>query len=734
MQALQRSAHRLSRRGFLSASLAVGGGLLLDASFTLPADAQGGQVMPPLQVGAYVKIAPDGAVTITAKNTECGQGIKTMLPMLIAEELDVAWEDVRVVQADLNTDLYFAQRAGGSTATPMNWLPMRQVGAAGRAMLITAAAGTWLVPEAECTTAASQVRHMPTGRVLTYGQLAEKAATVAAPRPETMRLKDPSTFRIIGKPIRNVDSAAVVTGQPIFGIDVEVPGMKYAVFHKCPVFAGACKSANLDEIKRLPGVRDAFILEGGKDFGSLVSGVAIIGDSWWQANRARRFLKVEWDEGATGAMSSEGFARQTTALAAGAPQHSLRKDGDANAALAGAARLVEATYSYPFIAHAPLEPQNTTAAWKDGKVEIWAPTQNPEPGRQRVAQTLGVALGDITVHLMRCGGGFGRRLSNDYMVEAAAVARRAGMPVKLLWTREDDMQHDFYRPGGAHVLKAGLDTSGKLVAWKNHFISYGANGQFAAAADLGVNEFPARLISNFDVGYSLIPFGMPTGPLRAPRSNALAFAFQSFIDEVATTSRQDPLAFQLSILGDPKLYGEVGRGGFDTGRMRGVLTAVAQRAGWGQRRLPARTGMGIAQWFSHQGYFAAVVEVSVDDDGKVTPLKVWAVGDVGSQIINPSGAVHQVQGAVLDGLAQALGQAITFENGRTKQTNFGNFPLMRMADAPPVDVHFLITDNPPTGLGEPALPPIPPALCNAVFAATGKRIRSLPIDPAILKG
>ena len=731
---------RLSRRAFLATGAAVGGGLFLDAKVAMPAEA----AAVAQTLNAYVTIAPNGIVTIVAKNPECGQGMKTMLPMLIAEELDVDWKDVRVIQADSNHELYGRQAAGGSEATPTSYDPMRRVGAAGRAMLVAAAADTWGVPIGECVTSAGMVRHGPTNRTLSYGQLAATAAGRAAPALESVTLKDPKNFRIIGRRTSNVDGVAVTTGQPLFGIDIAVPGMKYAVFQKCPVFGGVCMDANLDAIKALPGVRDAFMIDGGKDLVGLLSGIAIVADSWWQANRARRTLKVQWDEGASASMSSENFAGQAQALAAAPPQHSLRKDGDADAALAGAAKVVEAAYSYPFVAHASLEPQNCTAAWTGSKVEIWAPTQNPEPGRQLVARTLGIQPSDVTVHMIRSGGGFGRRLLNDYMVEAAAVARQAGMPVKLLWTREDDMQHDFYRPGGLHALKAGLDASGRLVAWKNHFVSYGVNGKFAPAAEMGATEFPARLVSDYDVGYSLLPCGMPTGSLRAPRSNAIAFVMQSFLDELAHSGGQDPLSFQLSVLGEPRLYGEPGGpselvagrlppAGFDTGRMRAVLEKVAERAGWGQRQLPPRTGMGIAHWFSHRGYFAEVVEAKVDENGRVSPLKVWVVGDVGSQIINPSGAENQVQGAVLDGLAQAMGQKITFAQGRPQQKNFNDFPLMRMRDAPPVDVFFLLTDNPPTGLGEPALPPAPPALCNAIFAATGKRVRSLPIDPAQLK-
>lgn len=743
-------AEQLSRRNFLRITAAIGGGMMLDAAFAVPVSAQVPKASqnpvpvpapvtvrtpppPPLLVSAYVTIARDGIVSIMAKNPEIGQGIKTMLPMLIAEELDVDWKDVRVLQADLNAELYMRQIAGGSTATPTNWLPMRQVGAAGRAMLIAAAARNWDVPVDQCDTLPGQVRHRPTGRLIAYGDLADRAATLPAPDLEKVKLKDSRDFRIIGQPIRNVDSAAVTTGQPLFGIDVDLPGMKYAIFHKSPVFGGACTGANLDEIRRLPGVRDAFIVEGDRDPSGLVSGVAIVADSWWQANRARKSLKATWDDGPIAQMSTTGFEAQTRQFAARSPEKAIRRDGDVDAALANATQVVEATYSYPFIAHAPLEPQNTTAVWKDGEVEIWSPTQNPEPGRQLVAKTLGVKAQDVTVHLTRCGGGFGRRLLNDYMVEAAAIAKRVAMPVKLLWTREDDMQHDFYRPGGSHVLKAGLDKSGKLIAWKNHFITYGADGRPGVCADIGVNEFPARLVANFEVGHSLIPFGMPTGSLRAPRSNALAYAFQAFLDEVATSSGQDPLAFHLSMLGKPRVVGEGDRGRYDVGRARAVLTTVAKRAKWGKRKLPPRTGLGIAHWYSHQGYFAAVVEARVEDSGKVVPVKVWTVGDVGAHIINPSGADHQVRGAILDGLAQTLGQAITFEAGKTKQRNFGDFPLMRMRDAPPIDVFFLKTDNPVTGLGEPALPPIPPALCNAIFAAVGKRVRDLPIKAADLK-
>lgn len=729
-------APRLSRRLFLRAGVAAGGGLYLSAR--LPGAARAAVAGAPAVTGpalnAYVRIAPDGLVTIMAKNPECGQGVKTMLPMLIAEELDADWKDVRIVQAMNDPVAYGVQRAGGSTATPLNWVPLRRVGAAGRTMLVEAAAQTWGVPAAECTTTPGVVHHAASKRQMTYGQLAAKAAAVPPPKLETVALKDPKTYRIIGKPVPNIDGPAVVTGKPLFGIDTVVPGMKYAAYQRCPVFYGACMEANLDEIKALPGVTDAFMLEGGRELGGLCSGVAIIADTWWHANQARRALKVRWDEGPMADHSTAGYAAQAKVLAAKAPEFNVRKDGDADAAMARATKVIEAEYSYPFVSHQPLEPQNCTARWLDGKLEIWAPTQNAEAGRQLVARTLGVAPDAIAIHMVRCGGGFGRRLANDYMVEAAAIARQAKVPVKLVWSREDDMRHDNYRPGGFHRLRAGLDSSGRIIAWKDHFISFGMDGKFNSAAEIDPTEFPARFIPDFTLDASLIASEVPTGSMRAPRSNALAFVFQAFTDELAHAAGQDPLAFQLALLGEPRVFGEKNtRYAYDSGRMAAVLKLVAERSGWGQRKTPPRTGLGIAHFYSHLGYFAEVVQVSVAANGQVKVDQVWVVGDAGSHIINPSGAENQVHGAVLDGLAQALGQAITFDKGRTQQSNFGDYPLMRMAAAPPVDVHFMLSDNPPSGLGEPALPPVVPALCNAIFAATGKRVRSLPIDTAALK-
>ncbi|MGD8278737.1 MAG: molybdopterin-dependent oxidoreductase [Gemmatimonadota bacterium] len=715
------------RRQFLRVSAIAGGGLLIGTHLDWLGTGEAAAETADAAINAWIRITPDNVVTIMAQNPEIGQGVKTMLPMLIADELDVDWKDVRVEQASLDTDSFRRQSAGGSTATPTHFEPMRRAGAAGRAMIVAAAAGTWGVPVAECTTAAGVVRHAGSNRSATYGELAAKAATMPAPDMDAVPLKQPKDYRIIGTRIPGVDNHAIVTGKPLFGIDTELPDMVHAVYVKCPVFGGKVLDANLDDVKAEPGVKDAFVIEGTDRLSGLLPGVAIIGDTWWAAQSARRTLRVRWDEGATAEQSSAAIAARAAELAGQPPQRSLRRDGDPDGALAGAAKTVEASYSYPFIAHAPMEPQNCTAQFRAGKLEIWVPSQTPESGRRLVAGTLGIGEDDITIHLTRMGGGFGRRLNNDYMVEAAAIARRlAGPPVKMLWSREDDMQHDFYRPAGFHNFTGGLDAGGRVVAWKNHFVSFGDGERFASSAGLGSTEFPQRFVPNYALDASMMPLGVPTGALRAPTSNGVAFAVQSFIDELAEAAGTDPVQFRLDLLGSAS--GEAGRG-LVAERMRGVLEVVAERSGWARRgSLPRGTGMGVAFHFSHRGYFAEVVQASVSTDGAVTVDKVWVVGDVGSQIVNPGNAENQVQGAVLDGIAEALAQEITFEGGRTTQSNFNNFALLRMAQAAPVDVHFHITDYPPTGLGEPALPPVIPALCSAIRAVTGKRIRSLPIS------
>jgi isoquinoline 1-oxidoreductase beta subunit len=714
---------RVSRREFVQVALVGGGGLLLGTRIgrTRPLTPSSAAEFVP---NPFIRIAPDGAVTLIAQNPEIGQGVKTMLPMIIADELDVDWKDVRVEQAGLDTGKFQQQSAGGSTATPNHWTRMRRVGAAGRAMLVSAAAQTWQVPESECTTAGGAVLHRKTNRTLKYGALLEKVATLPAPALESVPLKDPKDFRIIGQRIRGVDNHAIVTGTPLYGIDVKVPGMRYAVFEKCPVFAGTVQTANLDEVRSQPGVRQAFVVEPGPGnaLNGLLGGVAIVADTWWAAKRARDQLRVTWNEGTTAGQSSTGFAQRAAELSRSAPQRNLKQDGDPDGALAGAAKRIDAEYFYPFLAHASLEPMNCTASYQDGKLEIWAPTQAPANGRGLVSRTLNIPETDITIHLTRSGGGFGRRLNNDYMVEAAAIAKQAGVPVKLVWTREDDIRHDFYRPAGFHFLTGGVDGAGKPVAWRNHFVSFGEGERFAQAAGLGPTEFPQRFIPNYRLDASVMPLGVPTGFLRAPTSNGVAFVVQSFLDELAHAAGRDPIEFRLDLLAAAP-EGE----GVNPARMRAVLELVRDKSGWASRKRERGKGMGAAFHYSHRGHFAEVVQVSVSRQGALTIEKVWVAGDIGSHVINPSNAENQVQGSVLDGIAEALGQEITIEKGRAVQSNFHDFPLLRLTQAVPVEVHWSRPDFPPTGLGEPALPPVIPALCNAIYEATGKRIRSLPL-------
>ena len=739
-----------SRRMFLKATAIAGGGLLLHsvieplARVGMAEAATGAVGEGAAALNAYIRIAPDGIVTIMSKNPEIGQGIKTMLPMVIAEELDVDWRNVRIEQAPLDTAKFGQQFAGGSRATPLNYDPLRRVGAAARQMLVAAAAQSWNVEPSECSTEAGVVVHARSGRSLGYGALAAKAADMPVPDPAAIALKDPKSFKIIGKRLPGIDNPQIVTGRPLFGIDVTVPGMLHAVFHKCPVFGGKLTSANVERLKALPGVHDAFVVRASEanrsdDPQGISDGVAIVAKSWWAASRARERLEVTWDEGATAAQSSEAFARRAGEIAEGAPTSYLRRDGDVASTLGGAAHVLEAAYSYPFLSHIDLEPQNCTAHYQDSKVVLWAPTQLPGPGAKLVAATFGIGESDVTVNMTRIGGGFGRRLRNDFMAEAAWISKQVGAPVKLVWNRQDDMQHGFYRPAGFHFLKGGLDNDGRLVALRDHFVTFGRGGKLADSAAMDANEFPALLVANVEYGQSLMELGVPTGPLRAPRSNALGFVFQSFVDELAHRAGADPVKFRLDLLGEPRVL--VNSSGqpdplrdFNTGRMRDVLLRVAELSGWSLRdTLPARTGKGVAFYFSHFGYFAEVVQATVATSGDIKLDHVWVVGDVGSQIINPSGAENQAQGAALDGLGAALGQAITIDRGRVVQANFDTVKPLRMNQAPPVEVHFLTTDHPPTGLGEPALPPVVPALCNAVFAATGKRIRRLPIDTDALK-
>ncbi len=731
---------QVSRRTLLKAGALAGGGLMLTATIPGVARAATGSAKPGT-LNAFITIEPNGAITIVGKNPEIGQGIKTMLPMLIAEELDADWDKVAIVQGDSDVKKYGPQLAGGSFATPMNWMPMRQVGAAARAMLVEAASRRWGVPAASLTTSKSMVTNPATGKTLTYGELATEAASSAVPDTKTVALKDAKDFVIIGRKIGGIDSPKIVQGEPIFGLDTQLPGMVYAAYERSPVFGAKFVSADVEAAKAEPGIIDAIAIAGSGGPEQLVDGVAVISHNWWLANKARKKLNIKWDNGEWASHSTAGYDAQARKLmASGKPAESLNSKGDTATAFANAAKVVDAEYHYPFLAHVPMEPMNCTALYKkDGSIELWAPTQTPQGGQQTVAKMLGIPQDKVTVHITRSGGAFGRRLINDFMHQAAAIAQKMpGTPVQLIWSREDDVHFDHYRPAGWHRLRAALDGDNKLVAIEDHFVTFdlpGAGGYNPAA--MAKDEFPANFVPNVSYGQSKLKTAVPMGALRAPTSNALSFTFQSFLDEVAHEAGTDLPTLLLGLTegakADPAQAGFFGKQpGFDPARMDAVIRKAMEMSNWGNAKLPDGHALGFGYYYSHLGHFAEVAEASVTPKGQVLVHNMWIAGDVGSTIINPFGALNQVQGAVIDGLGQALALAIEVKDGKVVNSNFYNYQIPRMPMVPQVHVEWVKSDNAPTGLGEPALPPSIPALTNAVFAATGKRIRTLPIDPKLL--
>ncbi len=711
----------MDRRSFIRVSALAGGGLIVGTylRFGNSALAETTPATPAnFAPNAFITIAPSGAVTLIAPNSEMGQGAKTALPMIIAEELDVAWEQVTITQGDLNP-AYGRQFAVGSGSTPGNYLPLRRAGATARAMLIAAAAQTWSVPASECTTEKSVVLHAASNRRATYGELATKASTVTPPSDAS--LKDPKDFKLIGTRVPGVDNAKIVSGQPLFGLDVKLPGMVYATYTKCPVFGGKYLSANLAEVKAKPGVRDAFAID---DIKGLPSGVAVVADSTWAAFSATKALRVQWDEGTGVSQDSEMMAKQAEALAKAAKP----------AELAPGVKAIEATYHYPFLAHATLEPQNCTALFKGGVMEMWTPTQIPASGHNLVTNGLGITAPNVVVHVTRLGGGFGRRGSNEFSIEVAAIAKKLeGMPVKLTWTREHDFAHDNYRSNGWHYFSAGLDESGKVVALHDAFVK-----MQGGPGDMTAGGFPFNAIPGSRVQADKLPAGVPTGYWRAPGDNGNTWATQCFVDELAHAAGRDPLVFTLDLLAGISAPansggGRGGRGGgFDPAKMTAVLKLAAEKAGWSQKH-PRGEGQGFAVTHTNNAYVAIVADVKVSPDGELAIKKLTAVVDAGT-IINLSSAESQVQGAILDGISAAWFQRITIKRGAAAETNFDQYPMLRMNQSPPlVDVQFIKSIAPPTGLGEPGLPPAAPAVCNAIFAATGKRLRTLPFSGESLK-
>ena len=707
---------KLDRRQFLKLTGLVGGGLMLSFAPRALGNAAA------LQPNGYIKIDAAG-ILLYAKNPEIGQGVKTSLPMIVAEELDAAWDDVEVVQSSIDQGVYGAQFAGGSMSIPMNWESLRRAGATARAMLLEAAAKRWGVAQASLSTRDSHVIHAASGRKLKYTELAGEAAAATVPDPRSLTLKEPDQFRLLGKRITGVDNDALVRGEALFGIDQSLPGMKYAVYQKCPAIGGKVASANLDAIKAMPGVHDAFVLEGNGNAMELLPGVAIVADNTWSAIQAKRALKVEWDESDASKDSWRGAKAEADRLRnESGPQ--VVNTGDVDSALSSGAKRASGFYSYHFVSHATLEPQNCTAWFKDGALELWAPTQTPGQGIGSAAKVVGILPAKVTLHQLRCGGGFGRRLYNDFTCEAAAIAKRAGVPIKLQWTREDDMAYDLYRAGGFHQMDGSVDDNGKITGWRDRFITFTNDGRRpVSGGGLGPGVFPAGLVDNVRVEQTALPWKNRCAAWRAPGSNVFAFVVQSFLDELAHTAGRDPLEVLLEVFGEPR---QMGRRGMHTGRAAGVVKLAAKEAGWG-RELPDGHGMGVAFYYSHAGHIAEVAEVGVNDQKQVNVHKVTVAADVGP-IVNLSGAENQMQGSVVDGLSTMTGLSMTFENGRVRQSNFDRYPMLRMPSTPEVGVHFVDSDYPPTGLGEPALPPLAPAVCNAIFAASGHRIRTLPIS------
>jgi isoquinoline 1-oxidoreductase beta subunit len=721
----------LTRRDFLQVSTAAGGALVIGLGFgsRSPAQAPPGTTAPAatLAYAAFIQLSPDGAIRIYSARPDVGQGIKTSSAMTVAEEMDADWSRVTVEQSPVDNTIYGPQGVGGSRSTPSSWDPLRKLGASARALMVTAAAQQWTCSENECTTASSVVTHTPTGRKLGYGELAASAAALPAPDQRLLKLKSRADYRLVGNRVPGVDNAKIVRGQPLYGMDVRLPGMVYASLQRAPVFRAAVKSANLEDIKRLPGVRDAFVLESAGSSGAEgITGVAIVAESTWEAFNARKQLQVDWDTSAASTDSWTKSADTARELTRGRGPQVLKESGNVDAVFNSGARVIEAFYTYPHVAHAPMEPQNTTAWYRDGKIEMWAPVQQVDAARPSIAQLLGIPLANVTVHLPRIGGGFGRRLMWDYMTEAALIARRVNGPVKVVWTREDDLQYDYFRVGGFHGMKAALDADGKLVAWQDHFITFTADRRgTVSGGNLDAAEFPAPVVANVHLSQSMLPLAARCGPWRAPRSNGIAYPMQGFLHECSVAAGRDHVEFLLELFGEPRLLTANNPASLNTGRAAAVIRLAAEQSGWG-RKLPSGRGLGMAFYYSHQGHFAEVAEVSVDKHRKLTVHQVTVAADIGL-VVNPLGAEQQAEGSVMDGLSVVLGQRISFEGGVTQQHNFGDYPMMRIGPAPKVVVHFAVNDYPPTGIGEPALPPVAPAICNAIFAAIGERVRTLPL-------
>ncbi len=699
----------VSRRTFLRVGTVAGAGLALGVWLPTAShpDAEGEKTGDDFVPNAWVRIDHQGNVTITVAKSEMGQGVRTALPMIVADELDADWSKVHVEQA-VADEKYGNMTTGGSASIRTSWERLRKAGAAARLMLLTAAANRWKVPLSECRTEDGKVLDDTSHKVLDYGALVDDAAKL--PVPADPPLKDPSQFRIIGKRVPRTDTPFKIDGSAVFGIDVRVPGMLHAAIARCPVFGGTLESFDATKTKSMPGVKNVFAIS---------RGVAVVAATTWEAFQGRDALSVKWNYGPAADVSSETILSSLNDLSKH-PGAAVEKDGDP-AIIATSARKLEAVYQAPFLAHATMEPMNCTAQVAGDRCEVWAPTQNPQAILREAKRITGFAEEHITVHTTFLGGGFGRRLETDFAVEALEVSKQLHLPVQVTWTREDDMQHDFYRPVSLHHLTGALDDQGNLVGLTHRVVAPSISdsrspGSVKNGMDRGAVEGADKMvyeIPNLLIDYVMARTPVPLGPWRSVFPSQTVFALESFIDELAAMGKVDPFEFRRRMMkGSPK--------------MLHVLELAADKAGWG-KPLPQGHFQGIA--FSPPAFYvtpvAEVAEVSVDK-GEIKVHRIVAAIDCGIAV-NPSGVEAQVEGGVVYGLAAALKEQITIKGGRVVEGNFDDYPLLTIDEMPVVEVHIVPSTDPPTGTGEPGLPAAAPAVANAVFAATGKRLRTMPL-------
>jgi CO/xanthine dehydrogenase Mo-binding subunit len=667
-------------------------------------------------VDAFLQITPDGEALVWVSRSEMGQGVRTALPMILAEELEMPWERVHIRQADAAADGRFgSQLTGGSLSVRRLYQLLRRSGAVARDMLRTAAAEEWGVPVQECVARDGGVTHEPTGRRLAYRDLLESAATVPVPDPETVSLKSPEEFRIIGTSIPRVDGSDIVRGAAVFGLDKRVPGMLYAAVARCPVYGGALGRMDSAAAERVAGVVQVVETEGRAEGMYLAPGVAVIATDSWAALKGVQALDIEWDAGSNRDESSEGLRRRL--LSRSEQGGTVVMDtGDAAGALDRSSSRIRATYELPFLAHAPMEPMNCVADVRGASCEIWSPTQNPQAVQLIVAEYLGIAEDAVSVHVTLLGGGFGRRLYPDAELEAAMIARQVAAPVKVLWTREDDVRHDRYRPASLHILEGGLDVDRRPSAWSWHILNTHTD-RFLP------EDFPAGAIPNYHVEYSHVPWILPRGAWRATTNSQNPFVVQSFLDELAVEGGHDPVQLRLDLLGsvEPRA---LGGSGYDRDRLVHVLEVTAEMAAWGSA-LPGNQGRGVAFFSGYDSYVALVARVESSGE-YIRVREITCAIDCG-QVINPDMVAAQVEGAVAFALSAGMYQRITVEGGRVQQSNFHDFPVLTLREMPQVRTHIIPSRLPPGGIGETPLPPTAPAVANALFAASGRRIRSLPI-------